>query len=121
MLDNHLQQTTSADVIFQMLLLGALRVNVIYREYSNSVPPLYKDDIIYTEEDDKATLMNNFFVAQTELDETQATIPSDIRIPEHSLNFLSTSPFDVETMSKSLQLGSNRSRCYQQSCVKGTR
>ena len=35
--------------------------------------PLYKDDIIYTEEDDKATLMNNFFVAQTELDETQAT------------------------------------------------
>ena len=72
---------------------------------SSSVPPLYKDDIIYTEEDDKATLMNNFFVAQTELDETQATFPPDITLPEHSLNSLSTSPFEVETMLKSLQLG----------------
>ena len=72
---------------------------------SSSVPPLYKDDIIYTEEDDKATLMNNFFVAQTELDETQATFPPDITLPEHSLKFLSTSPFEVETMLKSLQLG----------------
>ena len=57
---------------------------------SSSVPPLYKYDIIYTEEDDKATLMNNFIVAQTELDETQATIPPDIPLPEHDLNFLST-------------------------------
>ena len=72
---------------------------------SSTVPPLYKDDIIYTEEDDKATLMNNFFVAQTELDETQATLPPDITLPEHSLSFLSTSPFEVKTMLKSLQLG----------------
>ena len=49
--------------------------------------------------------MNNFFVAQTELDETQATFPPDITFPEHSLNFLSTSPYEVETMLKSLQLG----------------
>ena len=72
---------------------------------SSSVPLLYKDNIIYTKEDDKATLMNNFFVAQTELDETQATLPPDITLPEHSLNLLSTSPFEVETMLKSLQLG----------------
>ena len=49
--------------------------------------------------------MNNFFVAQTELGETQAIIPSDIPFPDHSLNFLSTSPFEVETVLKSLQLG----------------
>ena len=72
-------------------------------QYS-TVPTLYKIDIIYTEEDDKATLMNNFFLAQTELDETQATLPPDITLPEHSLNFLSTSLFEVETMLKSLQL-----------------
>ena len=72
---------------------------------SSSVPPLYKDNINYTEEGDKATLMNNFFVAQSELDETQATLPPDITLPEHSLNFLSSSPFKVETMLKSLQLG----------------
>ena len=72
---------------------------------SSSVPPLYKDDIIYTEEDDKATPMNNFFVAQTELDKTQATFQPDITLPEHSLNFLSSSPFEAETMLKSPQLG----------------
>ena len=49
--------------------------------------------------------MNNFFVAQTELDETQATLPPDITLPKHSLNFLSTTPFEVATMLKSLQLG----------------
>ena len=69
---------------------------------SSSVPSLYKDNF-YTKEDNKATLMNNFFVTQTELDETQATLPPDITLPEHSLIFLSTSPFAVETMLKSLQ------------------
>ena len=49
--------------------------------------------------------MNTFFVAQTELDETQATLLPDITLPENSLNFLSTSPFEIETMLKSLQLG----------------
>ena len=63
------------------------------------------DDIIYTEEDDKATLMNNFFVARTEFDKTQATLPPDITLPEHSLIFLSTLPSEVETMLKPLQLG----------------
>ena len=48
--------------------------------------------------------MNNFFVAQTELDETKATIPPDIPLPEYSLDLLSTSPFEVETVLKSLQL-----------------
>ena len=54
----------------------------------------FQDDIIYTEDDDKATLMNNFFLAQTVLDETQATIPPDIPIPGHSLDFF-TSTFEV--------------------------
>ena len=49
--------------------------------------------------------MNNFFVAQSELDELQATLPPDITLPENSLNFLSTLPFEVKTMLKSLQLG----------------
>ena len=58
-----------------------------------------------TKEDDKATLVNNFFVAQTELDETKATISPDIPVPEHSINILSTSPLAVETVLKSLNLG----------------
>ena len=59
--------------------------------------------------------MNNFFVAQTEHDETKAaqtehdetkaTIPPDFPLPEHSLNLLSTSPLEIETVLKSLKLG----------------
>ena len=48
--------------------------------------------------------MNTFFVAHTELDKTKTTIPPDIPLPEHSLNLLSTSPLEVETMLKYLQL-----------------
>ena len=49
--------------------------------------------------------MNNFFEAQTKLDETKSTIPPDIPLPEHSLNLLSTAPLEVETVLKYLQLG----------------
>ena len=49
--------------------------------------------------------MNNFAVAQTELNGTKTTIPPDIPLPEHSLNLLSISPLEVETMLKSLKLG----------------
>ena len=66
--------------------------------------------------------MNNFFVAQTEFEQTQATLPPDITLPEHSLSFLSTSPFEVETMLKSLQLGkATGPDAINKSCVKGTR
>ena len=49
--------------------------------------------------------MITFFAAQAELDETKATIPPGIPLPEHSFNRLSTSPLEVETVLKSLQLG----------------
>lgn len=74
-------------------------------DQSSSVPPLYKDDTVYTEEADKARLMNDFFVGQTELDETNATLSFDIPRPGHSLNSVSTSPFEVESVLKSLKLG----------------
>ena len=47
--------------------------------------------------------MITFFVAQAELDETKATIPPDIPLPEHSFNRLSTSPLEVETVLKSFK------------------
>ena len=45
--------------------------------------------------------MNNFYVALTELDETKTTMPLDIPLPEYSLNLLSTSPLEVETVLQS--------------------
>ena len=50
-------------------------------------------------------MMNDFFVEQTILDETNATLPPNIDHPENNLNFISTSPYEVESILKSLQLG----------------
>ena len=65
-------------------------------EKSASLPPLYNDDTVFTEEIDKATLMNDFFVEQTKL---------DVPISENNLKSISTSPLEVESILKSLQLG----------------
>ena len=49
--------------------------------------------------------MNDFFVEQTILDESNATLPPIIDPPENNLNSISTSPHEVESILKSLQLG----------------
>ena len=49
--------------------------------------------------------MNNFFVEQTKLDESNASLPPDVPKSENNLNSISTSPLEVESILKSLQLG----------------
>ena len=65
---------------------------------TTSIPLLCKDDIVHTEEADKASMMNDFFVAQTILDETNATLPLNIDHPENNLNSISTLPHEVESI-----------------------
>ena len=74
-------------------------------EKSASLPPCYNDDTVFTEEIDKATLLNDFFVEQTKLDESNVSLPPDVPISENNLNSISTSPLEVESILKSLQLG----------------
>ena len=74
-------------------------------EQSTSIPPLLNDDTILTDETEKASLLNDFFVGQTVLDESRASLPSDLPIPDNNLNTISTSPFEVESILKSLPLG----------------
>ena len=50
-------------------------------------------------------MMNDFFVEQTILDETNALLPLHIDPPENNINSISTSPHEVESFLKSLQLG----------------
>ena len=49
--------------------------------------------------------MNYFFVEHTILDETNASLPTNIDPTENNLNSISTSPHEVESILKSLQLG----------------
>ena len=49
--------------------------------------------------------MNDFFVGQTMLDESKASLLGDVPMSNNNLNFISTSPPEVESIFKSLQLG----------------
>lgn len=71
----------------------------------SSIPPLNKDDAIYTEESDKATIMNAFFAGQSVLNETNATLPPVIPRRQHELNTLFTTPQEVQSILSSLPLG----------------
>ena len=51
-----------------------------------SIPQFCKDDIVHTEEADKASIMNDFFIEQIILDETNASLPPNIDPPENNLN-----------------------------------
>ena len=84
---------------------GKTLKHFIKPEHSTSLPPLHHDDAVFTEEPDEASLLNDFFVGQTNLDKSQASLPSDTPIPDNNLNSISTSTSEVASTSKSLQLG----------------
>ena len=50
-------------------------------------------------------MMNDFFVEQTILDETNASLPPNSDPHENNLNSISTSSHEVESIFKYLQLG----------------
>ena len=50
-------------------------------------------------------MMNDLFVEQTIIDETNASLPPNIAPPENNLYSISTSPHEVESILKYLQLG----------------
>ena len=74
-------------------------------DHCSSFPPLIKNEDIYSEDMDKANLLNQFFAEQTHLDETNSTLPPDIPLPPQSLDLISTTPQEVEIMLKTLKLG----------------
>lgn len=74
-------------------------------EQSSAIPPLNKNGSIFSDDTDKANLLNNFFVEQSILDETGATLPpSDFDRP-HLLDSINVTPAEVEIVLRSLKLG----------------
>ena len=64
-----------------------------------------KDDKIYSDDNDKASILNEFFRDQTLLDDSQATLPQTKPLPAHKLDSVITTPQEVESTLKSLPLG----------------
>lgn len=72
----------------------------------STVPSLEYNDEIYTDELDKANLLNGYFQSQTTLDEANTVLPDLPVVPiELQLSQIILSPLEVESVLKSLPLG----------------
>ena len=74
-------------------------------EQPSTFPPLCKDDMVYTNENEKANILNQFFTEQTILDDSNATLPTVNHIPPHKLESISIHPQEVEDIIKTLKTG----------------
>ena len=79
---------------------------VISPTATSSIPPLESNGRIYTDEQDKANLLNNYFKEQTLLDDSNTELPA---LPpyniESTLNSIILTPLEVESVLKSLPIG----------------
>ena len=71
----------------------------------SSVPTLEKDGHIYSDDTDKANLLNNFFRDQTVLDDSHANVPNINCYANSVLSNLIFTPVEVESVLKTLPLG----------------
>ena len=71
----------------------------------SSVPTLEKDGHIYSDDTDKANLLNNFFRDQTVLDDSHANVPNINCYANSVLSNLIITPVEVESVLKTLPLG----------------
>ena len=74
-------------------------------EQPSTFPPVCKDDMVYTNENEKANILNQFFTEQTILDDSNATLPTVNHIPLHKLESISIPPQEVEDILKTLKTG----------------
>ena len=75
-------------------------------ESKSTVPPIEHNDNIYTDEHDKANILNNYFQSQTILDDTNAILPDLPLIHLHSeLTSIVLTPLEVKSILKSLPIG----------------
>ena len=74
-------------------------------DQTDVIPPLNKNGQIYTEEKEKANILNNFFTEQTLLDDSQATLPQTVENTTYKLDSIIVTPEEVRDTLKSLPIG----------------
>ena len=72
----------------------------------STIPPIEHNDVIYTNESDKANILNKYFQSQTLLDDTNSILP-DISISnvQSELSSIILTPLEVQSILKSLPSG----------------
>ena len=71
---------------------------------TSSIPPLNENGDIYSDNTDKATLLNYYFTEQSSLDHSNANLPADLNIPDFTLNSISLTANEVESALKLFKL-----------------
>ena len=77
----------------------------IQPDQTDVIPPLNKNGQIYTEEKEKANILNNFFTEQTLLDDSHATLPQTVKNTTYKLDSIIVTPEEVRDTLKSLPIG----------------
>ena len=73
----------------------SLYKSIISGDKSPSLGPLRDNDTIITDDGIKAELLNNFFVSQTMIDDSQTSLPSQIPTPTYKIDQKVIFPIDV--------------------------
>ena len=70
-----------------------------------SPPPLKENDILYTDDKEKANLLNSYFKTQSDLNDAGKELPHSIQSNPNNLTQLVTNPTEVKSILKTLQTG----------------
>ena len=72
---------------------------------TSHIPPLSKQGVIYSDNKDKAELLNEFFSEQNTLDNNNTPLPHMTSQSDNMLNSVQFTPYEVETVFMSLKTG----------------
>ena len=74
-------------------------------DQASSIPPLNREGMICCNDNNKANILNQYFIEQTVIEEENATLPITFPLPLQKFDFMTVTPDDVESTLKTLQLG----------------
>ena len=76
--------------------------SIINQNTKSQIPPLESNGLIYTDEKEKANLLNQFFQSQTVLDEQNVSLPELTCVANSRLSSIVLTPNEVQLVLKSL-------------------
>ena len=79
--------------------------SIINQDTKSQIPPLESNGLIYTDEKEKANLLNHLFQSQTVLEEQNASLLELTCVANSRLSSIVLTPNEVQLVLKSLPMG----------------
>ena len=61
-------------------------------DQASTIPPLYREGVIYCNDVERSNILNTYFIEQTIIAEDNATLSQTIPLPNHKLDSISVTP-----------------------------